>query len=114
MKSESDETWFRDRMKELRQHEIGSAPSFDQVRRRARAQRASPLRSMPLAWRLACASSMALLVLIAAFSWSTVHRQRAARIERDYAEMEGVLLTNWQAPSDTLFPTGNNEGPIEE
>jgi len=114
MKSESDETWCRDCMQELRQHEIGSAPSFDQVRRRARAQRASLPGSMPPAWGLACASTMALLVLIAAFSWSTVHRERAARIEREYAEMEGVLLTNWQAPSDTLFPTGNTEGPLEE
>ena len=114
MKSESDETWLRERMQELRQRATGAAPPFDRVWRRALAQRAAPVESKRPAWRFACAFTAALLVLIAAFSWSNAQRKRTARVEREYAEMEGVLMTYWQAPSDTLFPTGGVEGPHEQ
>jgi hypothetical protein len=113
MKSESDETWLRDRMRELRQQATDSAPPFDRVWRRALAQRAAPLKSVLSGWRLAGASIAALLVMLAAISWSTARRERTARMEREYAEMEGVLMTYWQAPSDTLFPTGDGEGLYE-
>src|SRR4051794_10913485 len=103
MKSASDEAWLRERMQELRRRAVGSAPSFDRVWRRALTPRASPLQSMWSGWRLAGASTAALLVMLAAFSWSTAHRERSARLEREYAEMEGSLLTYWQAPSDTLL-----------
>jgi len=114
MKSESDETWLRERIQDLRQRATGAAPPFDRVWRRALARRAAPLESILPGWRLACASTAALLVLIAAFSWSNAQRKRTAHVEREYAEMEGVLMTYWEAPSDTLFPTGDVEGLHEQ
>lgn len=106
MKNESDDFWLRECMQELRQRAAGTAPPFDRVWRRAFTPTAPPR----LGWRLASASFAALLVLMAAFSWSSHQRARTAQMERAYDEMEGVLMTYWQAPTDTLFPSGDGEG----
>lgn len=113
MTDESDGKWLRDRMQKLRASRDASAPAFEQIWRDARARHSTPKqRSAFPAWRLACASVAAVLALTTVITWSSMQRERDRRMERDFAEVEGTLLTYWQAPSDTLFPTvGGNEAP---
>jgi len=113
MNDESDEKWLRDRMQNMRAGRDASAPAFEQVWRGARSRRTVPKQALAFpAWRLVCASVAALLALATAITWSTVQREHNRRVERDFAEVEGTLLTYWQAPSDTLFPTTDrNQAP---
>lgn len=113
MNDGSDEKWLRDGMQKLRASRDASAPAFGQVWHGAHARRTLPKQSLAFpAWRLAGASAVALLALATVITWSSAQREHHRRVERDYAEVEGTLLTYWQAPSDTLFPTtGGNENP---
>jgi len=114
MNDESDGKWLRDRMQKLRASRDASAPAFEQVWRGARARQMAPRqRSAFPAWRLASVSAAALLVLATAITFSSVQRERNRRMERDFAEVEGTLLTYWQAPSDSLFPTADGNEPPE-
>src|SRR4051812_9214846 len=112
MNDESDEKWLRERMQKMRATRDASAPAFEQVWRDARARTTPQQRIAFPAWRLAWASAAVLVVLATSITWSSMQRERNRRMERDFAEVEGTLLTYWQAPSDTLFPTaGGNEAP---
>lgn len=132
MSKEPEETderevgWFRERMRELRRQRETSAPSFGQTWRAVRAREAAEENALVLPWgRFAVASAVAIAVAIFVVFYTASdrpHRWQQERdfanrerdltklerqLERDFAKLDGLLITYWEAPSDELFSLGS-------
>jgi hypothetical protein len=108
MSNEHDGQWLRERMQQLRERRDASAPAFERLWGAARVRRAaSDAKSAWPAWTLAGASfAAALLTAILAFH-TAAERKHSRQQEREFAAVDGVLMTYWQAPSDDLLPISN-------
>ncbi|HSI12809.1 MAG TPA: hypothetical protein VK961_12240 [Chthoniobacter sp.] len=105
MSNDHDAQWLRDRMQELGQRRQASATSFERVWGAARrCQAASDAKPGWPSLTLAGAS-FAVLFLAAVLTLHIVAERRHDRErEREFAAVDGVLMTYWQAPSDDLLP----------
>jgi hypothetical protein len=105
---------MRERMQALRQRRDESTPAFEDVWRYARSQYATPENATSWAWwRLAGASLAVAVVIAGAGTWTLSARERHRRIEREFAAVDGALITYWQAPSDALLSSSNGPDPAE-
>ena len=105
MSNDHDVQWLREHMRELRQRREASATSFERVWGAARRRRAA-LEAKP-AWPslTLVGASFAALFLAAVLTLHIVADRRHNRErEREFAAVDGVLMTYWQAPSDDLLP----------
>ena len=107
MSSDQESPWLRERMQQLRERRNGLATPFERVWGAARAQQAS-LEAKPMwpVWRLAAVSVIAALLASATVFHTAEERKHRRQKEREFAAVDGVLMTYWQAPSDDLLPTG--------
>ena len=99
-------------MQALRRRRDASAPAFEDVwgSARSRCAAAEEETAWPW-WRLTATSLAAVLVLAGAGVWTFSARERHhRRVEREFAAVDGALLTYWQAPSDALLSTANETG----
>ena len=109
MSDDHEAQWLRDRMQELRQRRNASAPTFEQVWGVAREQQAS-LEGKPVcpSWSFAAASIAAILLTASVAFHTAAEREHSRQKEREFAAVDGVLITYWQAPSDDLLSIGNS------
>ena len=105
---------MRERMQTLRQRRDASAPAFEDVWRSARSRNSAPEKAAPWPWwRLAAAPLAATIVIAVASIWTFSAREHHRRMEREFAAVDGALITYWQAPSDALLSNANGPEPIE-
>ena len=103
-------------MDQMRERREQSIPSFDEMWRAAEGRRTgSDQRAAPRVGGLAFASlAMAFVLAVAAIGyWGFGSRQQSERRQLEFAAMDGVLVTYWQAPSDALFETISFTEPAE-
>jgi hypothetical protein len=111
--SDKDESrWLTERMQQMRERRERSAPAFAKTWRAAKERSSAGPRVSPRLRGLAFAS-VALVVAASAGYWSFTKVQQSRRMERDYAALEGALLTYWQAPSDALFDSPPSGEPAQ-
>lgn len=108
MKNDPEAQWLREEMQELRRRREASAASFERVWRAAR-ERHAALHAKPVWPSLALAgASCAAVAAAAIFAFhSAAERKHSRQREREFAAVDGVLMTYWQAPSDGLLPVHN-------
>jgi hypothetical protein len=106
MSGEHEDQWLRRRMQRMRACQEQSLPAFAEVWRAVEWRRASfRQEAIPRSRRWALARA-ALVPLAAAVGYVSFDQWREnRRVERDFAALEGALLTYWQPPSDALFET---------
>jgi len=110
----NEERWMENRMQRMRERRERSLPAFAQVWRSAEARRSVSRQHIPAHWRrLAFASATVVFAAAIAGYWSLTKGQQSRRVERDFARVEGALLTYWQAPTDVLFDTVSWNEPAE-
>jgi len=108
MNDENESPWLQERMQELRERRHASAPTFEKVWRAARARTSEVVeKAVWPTWRLAAVSFATIAVAASAIMWKHSERENHRRIERDFAAVDGALLTYWQGPTDDLLPIGN-------
>lgn len=108
MSYDHEEQWLRERMQQLRQRREASATSFERVWGAARARRVA-VDAKP-AWSsmaLVGASFAAVLLTSVLVFHTAAERKQRREKEREFAAVDGVLMTYWQAPSDDLLPVHN-------
>jgi len=108
MSNDQEDQWLREQMQELRQRRQASGPAFERVWGVARVQRAA-LDAKPAwpSWTLAGASFAAVLLTTVLAFHTAAERKHSREKEREFAAVDGVLMTYWQAPSDDLLPVRN-------
>jgi len=108
MSDDHESQWLRDRMKKLRQRRNMSGAAFERIWSAAQAQQAS-LETAPAApaWKFATASLAAILLAVGFAFHTAAERKHRRQQEREFAAVDGALMTYWQAPSDDLLPISN-------
>jgi hypothetical protein len=108
MSNDHEAQWLREQMQELRQRRGASGPTFERVWGAARVRRVA-LEAKPAwpAWTLAASSFAAVLLTTLLALHIGAERKRDRQQEREFATVDGVLMTYWQAPSDDLLPISN-------
>ena len=111
--SHDDEThWLKTRMDRMRERRERCIPSFEQTWRAAEARPAK--RGVPVLFgNLLLPSAAVVLAAVATGFWGFARWQHSQRIERDFATVEGALVTYWQAPSDALLESVNGNETAE-
>jgi hypothetical protein len=104
MSSENEDRWMQCRMQRMRERRERSLPAFQQLWRSAQSGRPTSTARLR-SGRLVLTSITAVLVAAVTGYWSFTQWQAHRRMERDFAALEGTLLTHWQSPSDVLFET---------
>jgi hypothetical protein len=104
MSNDHEEQWLRERMQQLRQRRNASVTSFERVWGAARVRRVA-VDAKPAA--LAGASLAAVLLTSVLVFHTAAERKQSREKEREFAAVDGVLMTYWQAPSDDLLPVHN-------
>jgi len=108
MNKDDESPWLRDRMQQLRERRNGSVIAFERVWGAARAQQTSlETKSDWPAWRFATATVAGILLAAAIVFHIAGDRKQRREKEQEFAAVDGVLMTYWQAPSDDLLPVSN-------
>ena len=108
MSNDDESRWLRDRMQRLRQRRNISTTAFERLWGAAQARQAS-FEAKPAgpSWRFAAASVAAILLAVGIAFHTAAERKHSRQQEREFAAVDGVLMTYWQAPSDDLLPLSN-------
>lgn len=108
MSNDHESQWLRERMQRLRPRRNASVTAFEKIWGAAQAEQVSlEVKPVSPAWRLATASLAAILLAAALAFHAVAERKHNRQQEREFAAVDGVLMTYWQAPSDELLPVGN-------
>lgn len=108
MSNDHDAQWLKERMQQLRDRRDASAPAFERVWGAARVQRtASDAKPSWPSWALATASFAVILLTSVLVFHTAAERKHSREREQEFATVDGVLMTYWQAPSDDLLPVHN-------
>jgi hypothetical protein len=92
----------------MRRRREASTPAFEQIWRAARAQQTSAEAKLAWPWwKLAGASAVAALLAVFIAFYTASERKHRRQQERDFATLDGILITYWQAPSDDLLSMGS-------
>ena len=111
MSDDHESDWLRHQMRRLRQRRNASATPFHQVWNAARAQHLSSDAKLAWPWwRIAGASIAAVVVAAVATFHTATERMHSRQKEQEFATVDGILITYWQAPSDDLLPAGQEDG----
>lgn len=104
MNSDEESKWLRERMALLRHRRNASVVEFDQIWRAARKEQST--RQMDRAWpwwKLAGATFAAFVVIGMSVLQTRSRIEDSRHKEQEFATVDGILMTNWQAPSDDLI-----------
>ena len=107
MSSDQESPWLRERMQQLRERRNGLTTPFERLWDAALTQQAA-LETKPMrpVWRLAAVSVVVVFLASVTVFHRAAERKHRRQTEREFAAVDGVLMTYWQAPSDDLFPAG--------
>ena len=104
MNNDEESKWLRDRMALLRRRRGASVVKFDQIWQAAQRERRARQMDREWPWWKLASASLAAFIIVAAFVLQTQSRIEDSRHkEQEFATVDGILMTNWQAPSDDLI-----------
>jgi hypothetical protein len=114
MSDDRDSAWLQDQMRRLRQRRNASAARFEQVWGAAQAQQVSLETKLAWpSWMIGSASIAAILLAAMVVFHTASERNHRRQKEQEFATVDGILMTYWQAPSDEMLPAGYEEGTTQ-
>jgi hypothetical protein len=114
MSNDHDSTWLRDQMRRLRQRRDASSTRFEQFWDAAQAQQVSSETKLACPSWIIGSASIATILLAALVAFHTAsERKHSRQKEQEFATLDGILMTYWQAPSDEMLPAGHEEGTTQ-